>query len=218
MIQLNSDVVFIDASGQVRSLSGDLTLRAGGATREIIVGSGASLRPEEHQVVDLGRTDLRWRNLHATSGTFVERPSVNGSGVLLQGEQGVFGTYFQSASNEGVTVATGIVFQNKLTLTTPSLPTGTYRIGYSYEHRVSRRDRTFEIRVELDGSDTLSTERYLIPSTNPAADDSWQVGGFAHRNLSAGSHTISIDLRKVTNNADFTISIRRARLEIWRVS
>lgn len=106
MIQLNSDVIFIDTSGQIRVRNGDLTLRADDTgSRSIICGSGQSLRPERHNQMDLGSTDFRWRNLHAGSGTFTSRPSVNGSGVLLQGEDRPLG-YASYAVNESIDFVT----------------------------------------------------------------------------------------------------------------
>ncbi len=91
MVRFNSDVVFIDTSGQVRAIKGDLTLRAnesGGG--HIIIGSGESLRPENNcdasDAIDLGIETHRWKTLFACSGNFLDRPTVNGSGVLLQGD------------------------------------------------------------------------------------------------------------------------------------
>ena len=91
MAKFNSDVVFIDTSGQVRVINGDLTLRGNpDGTGHVIVGSGISLRPEVDcnatDAMDLGQDGLRWKTLFACSGNFLERPTVNGSGVLLQGE------------------------------------------------------------------------------------------------------------------------------------
>lgn len=86
MVRFNSDIIFIDTSGQVRSRDGDLTLRADDTgQRDVIVGSGRSLRPE-HASIDLGLSYLPWRHLYAEGGSFTSRPTVNGSGVLLQGE------------------------------------------------------------------------------------------------------------------------------------
>ena len=91
MVRYNGDIVFIDTSGQVRSRFGGLTLRGDDTgLADVIVGSGASLRPETDcqgpLPIDLGRDYLRWNTLYACSGNFLERPTVNGSGVLLQGE------------------------------------------------------------------------------------------------------------------------------------
>lgn len=91
MARFNTDVVFIDASGQVRTLIGDLTLRANpNGDGHIIAGSGISLRPEVNcdalDAMDLGQEELRWNTLFACGGNFLNRPTVNGSGVVLQGE------------------------------------------------------------------------------------------------------------------------------------
>ncbi|MHA2063078.1 MAG: hypothetical protein ACXABY_01735 [Candidatus Thorarchaeota archaeon] len=91
MVRFNGDVIFVDTSGQVRSRSGDLTLRADDTgAGHIIVGSGVTFRPEADcgslEPIDLGLDWLRWNTLYACSGNFLERPTVNGSGVLLQGE------------------------------------------------------------------------------------------------------------------------------------
>jgi len=68
-----------------------LTLRANEAGGgHIVIGSGVSLRPEVDctalDAIDLGQEELRWKTLYSCSGNFLDRPSVNGSGVLLQGE------------------------------------------------------------------------------------------------------------------------------------
>ncbi len=91
-MKFNTDVVFVDCSGQVRTTKcGDLTLRANDqGTGHIIVGSGLTLRPEADcqslEPIDLGLDYLRWNTLFACSGNFHNRPTVNGSGVLLEGE------------------------------------------------------------------------------------------------------------------------------------
>ena len=54
------------------------------------MGSGISLRPELNcdasDAIDLGQDLLRWKTLFACSGNFLDRPTVNSSGVVLQGE------------------------------------------------------------------------------------------------------------------------------------
>ena len=76
MVKFNSDVVFLDTSGQVRCEDGCLTLRGDDSgLADIIVGSGKSLRPETDCNIDLGLDYLRWRILHACSG---QLDSING--------------------------------------------------------------------------------------------------------------------------------------------
>ena len=85
-MRFNTDVVFTDASGQVRSRSGDLTLRTD-APGDVIVASEA-LRPEVSPGISLGTEALPWEYLHALGASFTSRPQVDGSGVLLQDEVG----------------------------------------------------------------------------------------------------------------------------------
>ncbi len=109
MVKINTDLIFIDTSGQVRSTDGDLVLRADDTgTNDIIVGSGRSLRPEadcrSFERIDLGLEFLRWGTLFACSGNFIDRPTVNGSGVLLQGEAGG-----AAAGVDSIEALTGVV-------------------------------------------------------------------------------------------------------------
>ena len=86
MVRFNSDVVFTDSSGQIRSTDGDLTLRVNPVGGSVIVGDCGALRPEAASTTDLGTDALPWKDLHANGGEFATRPKVSGSGVLLQGE------------------------------------------------------------------------------------------------------------------------------------
>jgi hypothetical protein len=64
MIGFNGDVIFLDGSGQVRASNGSLTLRADDTgTKDIVVGSGQSLRPEKDVAMNLGDWFLRWHRL-----------------------------------------------------------------------------------------------------------------------------------------------------------
>ena len=115
MVINNSDIIFPGNSGQVRAIHGDLTLRAnedGGG--DIIVGSGGSLRPEVNcdasDAIDLGEENLRWKDLYACSGNFLERPSVTGadnrtSGIALQQENYYIETSFAFDVAAGLSIA-----------------------------------------------------------------------------------------------------------------
>lgn len=75
MTRFNSDIEFVHGSGQVLAPTGDLTLRTDDLAipRSVIIGSGATLRPERDAINRLGTPDLRWYdawigNLTAYSG------------------------------------------------------------------------------------------------------------------------------------------------------
>jgi hypothetical protein len=105
-MKFSSDVVFTDASGQVRSTNGDLTLRPDDSGQnDVIVGSGRALRPEQDRVTDLGLDYLRWRMLYADGGDFASRPTVNGSGIQLQAEDQPLG-YACYVVNENIDFVT----------------------------------------------------------------------------------------------------------------
>jgi hypothetical protein len=91
MPKFNGDIVFIDTSGQIYPTQGDLTLRANfNGDGHVVIGSGISLRPEvdcdASDAMDLGQDGLRWKTLFACSGNFLERLTVNSSGIQLRGE------------------------------------------------------------------------------------------------------------------------------------
>lgn len=212
-MRFNTDVVFTDTSGQVRSQSGDLTLRSesGG---DVVVGSGGALRPELPLVTDLGRDYLPWRHLYAGGGSFAFRPTVQGSGVLLQGEQGVFGDYRQDAASDGVSTTSSSAYQNKVTMTTPNLPPGRYRIGWSCDYASDKAARSVRLRV-LAGGTTIAEP---MPNVGPGANDFFPACGFGYTQTS-GVTTVTLDFStQAGGGPTYHVSVRNARLELWRVS
>tara|TARA_R110000824_G_scaffold116426_2_gene267849 strand:+ start:4509 stop:6368 length:1860 start_codon:yes stop_codon:yes gene_type:complete len=76
MTRFNSDIEFVHGSGQVTAPTGDLTLRTDdlATPQSVIIGSGATLRPERDAINRLGTPDSRWYdgwigNLNSLSGT-----------------------------------------------------------------------------------------------------------------------------------------------------
>lgn len=128
-----------------------------------------------------------------------------GEGGLL-----VFGSEFQQTSDDTESSTTSSTFQQKLRLTTPSLPSGTYRIGFYCEYWQSNVSDFCEVKIELNDTTVLATFIFE-PEDN---DDRWPGGGFVYQSLS-GVNTIDMDWRQQGGGTAF---IRRARLEIWRVT
>ncbi len=154
---------------------------------------------------------------HLATQTFTEEASGNAltqanlytdtqvAGV--SGGGGTFGSEFQEESAESESNTSSTSYQQKLRLTTDSLPSGTYRIGWSYE--IDGNGDTSRARVELNDDDELSYYEY-----DSSLADFIQVSGFKYESLS-GVNTIDIDYSMISSGE---IDIRRARLEIWRVS
>jgi hypothetical protein len=119
----------------------------------------------------------------------------------------VFGTQYQTASSEAESTTTSTTLQDKTTLTTGVLPSGTYRLGYSFELSNESDCALTEVEVKLDG--TVVT----LPTMEPN-NDYLLFGGFIHQSLS-GSITATIKYRVQSTG---TAKIKRARLELWRVA
>ena len=129
------------------------------------------------------------------------------SNIQTQLDAIVFGTQYQTAASDTESTTTSTTLQNKTTLTTGSLPSGTYRLGYAFELSNASNGVLSEVEVRLDGTEVALT-------TFEADNDFHSLGGFVHQSLS-GVVTATIKYRVQTTG---TAKIRRARLELWRVS
>jgi hypothetical protein len=99
---------------------------------------------------------------------------------------------------------TNSTFQTKLSLTTPSLPSGNYRLGWTAAIKGSG-----EVRARVDDGTTTYTSSSAITPT-----DFNSFGGFKHFTALSGVHTFNIKYRAISGTA----TIKEARLEFWRTS
>jgi hypothetical protein len=101
----------------------------------------------------------------------------------------------------------------KLRLSITDLPAGTYRIGWYYEWANSTTNKDFIARVQLD--DTTDLMEHTQESQESGTTQSQPACGFAYQDISEGNHDIDLDYWSDGNSTSY---IKRARLEIWRVS
>jgi hypothetical protein len=175
------------------------------ASKKGDTGSGTNLTLQE-EGVNLPNTPHSVINF---VGTGLTASDIGGGVAKLEM---IFGANHQETSSESQSNTTSESFQNKLTMTTPSLPAGKYRIGWYAEMLGANTGVSWEMRVQLDDTTNL-----CLPLKEPRDSTDWfPVSGMAYQTLSAATHTIDIDFR--SEDAGVTTSIRRARLEIWRVS
>lgn len=130
------------------------------------------------------------------------------------GSSSIFGSEFHEASSESESSTTSTDYKQKLRLSTSTIPQGKYRIGWQFEWRRSSTDSDFEARVQIDDTTT-------IMEMNVETKDSsnwWVEYGFYMTQLTAGSYHIDLDYAGETGKANKTSYIRRARIEIWRVT
>ena len=125
----------------------------------------------------------------------------------------IFGSNFQQSSSDAVSTTTSTTYQQKLRMTTPSLSTGTYRIGWYYEaqHREDRDDYMGRIQI----NDTITIMEHRIEFKDKGEFQFDPVSGFYYH---TGSGILNIDIDYASSVNGKSTSIRRARLEIWRVS
>ncbi len=124
---------------------------------------------------------------------------------------GVFDYDYAESENQSSTTNTS--YQRKLRLITSSLPAGNYKIEWYYEWKFSNGNFEFKHRVQIDDTTTLKETE-----TTPRSVGDWQgCSGFKSEvMLDSGVHNIDMDY--CTSKSNKTAYIRRARIEIWRVS
>ena len=114
------------------------------------------------------------------------------------------GAYFQEEESEEISSTTNGTFQTKLSLTTPTLPSGNYRLGWTASIKGGGEARA---RVD-DGTTTYTSSAAITPTDYNA------FGGFKHFSALSGAHTFNIKYRALSGTA----FIKEARLEFWRTS
>jgi len=125
--------------------------------------------------------------------------------------QKVFGNNFQYGESLGESTTTA-AWTQKLRMTTPSLPAGTYRIGWSCELRCrSSISADVLVRVQVDDSTTLASGNVESKDTRTY----YPFGGTSYYVLGTGA-ALNIDM-DFGSEGGKTAVIRNARLEIWRV-
>jgi len=137
----------------------------------------------------------------------------------VQGPQGpsvgTFGSEFDEVSDNTESSTTSTSYQQKLRLSTASIPAGKYRIGWRYSWSGSSSSLDFRAQIELD--DTTQLMYHSQEPKDPGTDQSHQTCGFVYVTFnSSGSHTIDLDYR--AENSSGRAYIRDTWIEIWRVS
>jgi hypothetical protein len=134
----------------------------------------------------------------------------------------IFGDGFNYATSAGVSVTTSDGFQTKLTLTTSTLVSGTYRIGVSYGWNYDSAADDFESRVLFDGGQIGATHN---EEPSDSGGTSWSGTGTDQRHYISrtfyttvtGSltHTVTLEYRATV--AGTSAGIWDAVIELWRV-
>jgi hypothetical protein len=124
----------------------------------------------------------------------------------------VFGADFQEEVEEARTTTTSATFQTKITLTTPSSLSGTYRIGWAAVVDQSNNKDSVEVRLQntTDASTVGVIERYEPKDPN----NRMFAGGFSFITMSGTAKAFEIQFRQQDGG---TAGCQAARIEWWRV-
>lgn len=122
----------------------------------------------------------------------------------------VFGSEHHEVSSDTESSTTSTTNQTKATMTTSSLPNGKYRIGWFCELKSSSNKSSVEMETTMGGT-VLGTGRVEPKDTN-----NWEAYSGHYYDTISGVQTIDLNYSREGGNA--TASIRRARIEIWRIS
>lgn len=119
--------------------------------------------------------------------------------------------FYQTASATVETSTTSTTtFQTKLTLTTPSLPSGDYRLDFMYKWRNAGANRAQDTRIQRNSADALTWVNF-----NPNTSEKTLNSGFLIFSSISGVQTITLQF-KVTGSGTTTY-MSEARLAFTRV-
>ena len=125
----------------------------------------------------------------------------------------VFGQNFQQEESLTLSSTTSTTYQTKLTLTTASVPPGTYRLGWTYSWSHGSTGSDFEARIRENGTDIML---HAQEPQDSGTDQLHRHSGFHYTTVaSTGSQTYTLQYR--TDSGGTTAYIQRVMMEFWRV-
>jgi|26BtaG_2_1085354.scaffolds.fasta_scaffold01468_7 hypothetical protein len=128
----------------------------------------------------------------------------------------VFGTEFQAESDGTVRSTTSTSFQQAQRLTTPSLPSGTYRIGVMTLHNLDRGTRDILIRAQVNDTTILfNGEDYRKRARDGGSEQRESFQGFDYF---TGSGVLNIDIDYAPETGGTQATMYFTNIEIWRVA
>ena len=152
----------------------------------------------------------------ASTAALGEVLTSNGDGTTdfaVAGVGAVFGQNYQTAVSLARSTTPSTSFQTKVTMTTPALPAGTYRVGWcAVVDQTSVADRVHARLQDITGATTIGVEQVHEPKDT---NNRIAIGGFAEVAFSGAAKTFQIQWRQQDGS---TAGIQDARIEIWRVA
>ena len=124
----------------------------------------------------------------------------------------LFGKKYQYATSDTETSNTSTTtYVNKVTLTTPSLVSGTYRVSWTFQWRASAANRGIKYRIQVGGVEILAPIEFAASTASlPLCSGSRIVPAIS------GVKTITLDF--LLGIGTGTVYMKNAVVEIWRIS
>lgn len=120
--------------------------------------------------------------------------------------------FYQKASATAETSTTSTtVYLNKLTITTPSLPLGDYRVAWSFKWRTAAANRAHDVRVQRNAANLI---QYINFAPNVA--EAPASSGFKFAEGISGVQTLTLDFK--VSGSRTTAYMSEAMLEIERLT
>ena len=133
---------------------------------------------------------------------------------ILAAASGVKLIQFSTSLGESSTTDTS--WQEKLDINVSNIPSGNYKIAWSFEWSFSRtKDPGANFGVHVDWGTITVSETEMTPNQTYGKGAYYQSSGFGHISLDAGNHKVALNYCSGVNTS--TTYIRRACLEIWRI-
>lgn len=149
------------------------------------------------------------------AGTGVTATDAGGGAALVTiPGSGFFGQEFQQEETSTAAQTASTTYAAYLTLTTPVLPAGTYRVGWSITARCTNVSYDMMVRVQVDNATTL--DEYQLEPKDTGTDQRDIISGFGYIILTNDTHVVDLDLAVSSTLA--TAVAYRGRIEFWRVS
>lgn len=132
--------------------------------------------------------------------------------ALLDAE-GVFGTHYQYAEADDPQSTVDPAFTSFLTMVTPVIPAGTYRLGIAFRHEASAASTEGEYELRINGVAATPTVTLKVASSGERKS----YASFGQGTIPLdGSYTVEVMIRRSAGAG--TVTVRNIRLEAWRVA
>jgi len=205
---------------QVKETSGSVTVEgetifsvtklegAKGDTGATGSGSNVTVKDEGTSVTGTPHSALNFTGTGVTvtdEGSGQAKIDIPGNSVLM--------TEHQEEESDGESTTTGSIPITKLTLTTPTVPAGNYRLGWYYE--IENSSTSGEVTATVENiTDSL---QYAFTDISPHnTDNNHGFGGIKYVTFAtSSSKTFEVQFFNIDSG---TAEIRNTRMEFWRVS